>query len=426
MPSPLLLKVVSSIGSFTSKIAIDQANRTELVTKILKDVGLDQKLPPSDFDKLYAYTLVVYGVDKPQQVLHVFRDDDIRKIFHQAFEQDNIKLLQEESSVWHEWLVAAKKVKEMDINLVNEVYKFANAFKETLNRARTLVDIKQDQDIAKINYSISMLTTAFERVKLSNNTSVAGTNTLQKPIRIDHAFKTIWPDGIVENFDPSKELKYYIDNKYIIYSYPIIHIDVVSQAKDEWVKVAPFMAVKIVDIKPIPENVDYIIAHGKGAGRTPDFFYAVLSPNQDKVFGAPHIDHSKNSIQPNSGIEVSHPGYFTLEQGEIEVFILNIEMTPGYYYRFQVGIPYSYKGKQDIEWIKNEFLVGKPTKYHYWMIGGMGDENQFFTPGEELVAKYKMSLHDPTLDPSVEKARQERMQKYKLIVQKDTFFSLPS
>jgi hypothetical protein len=59
------------------------------------------------------------------------------------------------------------------------------------------------------------------------------------------------------------------------------------------------------------------------------------------------------------------------------------------------------------------------------MIGGIGNDKNF-TDEKELVEKFKMNLSDHTLDPSYEKRLRENLEKYKIMVQKDTSFTLPS
>ena len=75
--------------------------------------------------------------------------------------------------------------------------------------------------------------------------------------------------AIVEgNLDPSKDLDYYEDNGLLVYEIPALQMDIVSQVKDETIKVAPYLLVKTTDIKPLRKPVDYIeeITGGCGGG----------------------------------------------------------------------------------------------------------------------------------------------------------------
>lgn len=90
---------VNAVINAIIKIAAAAAptlTRQELVIKILKDLKFDQKQPPKDFESIYNYTLVEYAVLKdgnirPECILHLFRKDEIKRSFWQAFAVNNPK-----------------------------------------------------------------------------------------------------------------------------------------------------------------------------------------------------------------------------------------------------------------------------------------------------------------------------------------------
>lgn len=187
----------------------------------------------------------------------------------------------------------------------------------------------------------------------------------EEPLRIDYEGnkrREIVSAGVIRNFDPSKNLNYYKNSDLIAYSSPIIKMDVVSQVHDEWVKLEPYLIVEMTDVKPIPETVDYLGLCGDGGSAgSIDFFTATLSPNRDETFRAPQVLALQTDAQgaPSQQKPVPH---FVLEPGEIETFQLTLNMVAGYYYHYRVGVPYSYKGTEDVKWIDRKFVAASPTK----------------------------------------------------------------
>ncbi|MDJ0716324.1 MAG: hypothetical protein QNJ54_19285 [Prochloraceae cyanobacterium] len=68
---------------------IDKAQRNEIVIQVLKNLNLDPAHPPKDFDGVYAYSLVEYGIDKPEPILKLFRQRDIKVHFWRSFSLDD-------------------------------------------------------------------------------------------------------------------------------------------------------------------------------------------------------------------------------------------------------------------------------------------------------------------------------------------------
>lgn len=238
----------------------------------------------------------------------------------------------------------------------------------------------------------------------------------EDPIRIDYEDdkqralerEDLALGGIIEDFDPNKSLSYYKDNDLVAYSSPLIDIDVVSQVNDESVGLAPYLVVTITDIEPVPETVDFVGPGGITFGET-DIFVATLSPERDKIFGAPHrCAVQAGTPQPCSNQE--NFDNFTLQPGEREVFKLLISMTPDYYYHYRVGVPYSHKGDQSVKWIDREFIAGRSTKAKSYYSGALDRPPQ--EPGpqpqieedriereEEAIQEYQSSFTLPQSGP---------------------------
>ncbi len=84
IPDPVI-KAITSIASPVTSFALQQAQRNELVVRILREVNLDPVQPPKDLDGVYVYTLVEYGVGKPEPILKLFWEKEIKKAFLDAY-----------------------------------------------------------------------------------------------------------------------------------------------------------------------------------------------------------------------------------------------------------------------------------------------------------------------------------------------------
>jgi len=82
----------------------DKAKRKEGVLRVLTKLGFAIDSPPAnDFDGVYAYTLVVYGIDKPKPILEFFRHQFIKSAFRQSFVTRDSSYLEEESENFLDW-----------------------------------------------------------------------------------------------------------------------------------------------------------------------------------------------------------------------------------------------------------------------------------------------------------------------------------
>ena len=86
------------------ELAKEKGKRSEKIFKALNAIGLKQDAPlDKGFDGVYAYTLVVYGIDKPQPILKFFRHKFIKSAFLKSFESRDPSNLQEESKNFLDW-----------------------------------------------------------------------------------------------------------------------------------------------------------------------------------------------------------------------------------------------------------------------------------------------------------------------------------
>jgi len=65
--------VVKAIASMAIAPVKNQLERNEKVIQLRQTLNLPPDHPPANFTAVYQYSLVDYGVDKPQLLLEIFR-----------------------------------------------------------------------------------------------------------------------------------------------------------------------------------------------------------------------------------------------------------------------------------------------------------------------------------------------------------------
>jgi hypothetical protein len=174
---------------------------------------------------------------------------------------------------------------------------------------------------------------------------------------------------VLDDFDPNRDPDYYRQYEgQIAYSNPSVILEIVGQADDEDIRIAPYLVLKVNEIAPIPETVDYVVCYYPGAdAHAFNAFVATFAPERTGVFYAPHA--TADAMLGNSGLERSEKpaDYFTLAKGELEVFQLGIFMVPDHYYRFCVGVPYTYQGEERVAWCGEEYVAAIPLNAEVWL-----------------------------------------------------------
>jgi predicted NACHT family NTPase len=103
----MLDKVLPAVLRAVVAIAKNPLQRSELYIKTLKNFGWTPDHPPADFSGIYAYTLVEYALtdeeEKPEALLKLFGEPEIRDAFRQAFDQWEIAPLNAELERRLDW-----------------------------------------------------------------------------------------------------------------------------------------------------------------------------------------------------------------------------------------------------------------------------------------------------------------------------------
>ncbi|MBD2205099.1 WD40 repeat domain-containing protein, partial [Calothrix sp. FACHB-168] len=134
----------------------DRANHSEIILKILHKVGLKGDEPPNDFEGVYRYTLVEYGLGKPKIILELFRQKEIEDNFQQAFNQNknfNFPALDNYIAGY----AIGDEIKRQNLDYQREVREFARLFIEVAKRARTTTEILQDHKLDSLQLTLTQI-----------------------------------------------------------------------------------------------------------------------------------------------------------------------------------------------------------------------------------------------------------------------------
>ncbi|PSN18148.1 hypothetical protein C7271_14085, partial [filamentous cyanobacterium CCP5] len=152
----LLIRAVSVPASILGKPVVERLSRDEKVIALLKHFKLDPDHPPEKFSDVYAYALVEYGVDKPEPILTLFRRDDFRQIFRNAFDNNSPQRLLQAGEHYVVNVLEAGKVgtwpelqawREANIDHRREFLYFSQLFVKVAKRTRTPQEVLRDHKL---------------------------------------------------------------------------------------------------------------------------------------------------------------------------------------------------------------------------------------------------------------------------------------
>ncbi|MFN8413574.1 MAG: hypothetical protein U0Z26_14410 [Anaerolineales bacterium] len=146
------------------ELAKEKGKRSDKILKALNAIGIKQDAPPAnDFDGVYAYTLVVYGIDKPKPILEFFRHQFIKSAFRKSFETRDPSYIKEESENFIDWSPIAKEIlSTYHYDPRQEFAKFREQFITSANLTRTVHEVLVDQRLEDISDDVQELPTRDE------------------------------------------------------------------------------------------------------------------------------------------------------------------------------------------------------------------------------------------------------------------------
>ncbi len=143
--------VTGAIIEMGVEAAWEMRKRNEAVIKLLKRFNLDPNEPPADkFEDIYAYTLVEYGVFKPEPILNFFRNEFVRKAFGESFSKNDPSILEKEAEGIIQWNEETGKLGRIDYDPRREFAAFTFVFNAIVDRARTPTQVKTDRKLDSI------------------------------------------------------------------------------------------------------------------------------------------------------------------------------------------------------------------------------------------------------------------------------------
>jgi predicted NACHT family NTPase len=162
MPLDLLIQAIQILTG--SQMIKDRLHRSEAMIKLLKRFGLDPEHPPADFESVYQYTLVEYGVGKPTPCLQIFRQSEIQALFRNALTQNNPSLWLKSGESFLEGAAIAQEVRALGLDPKRELGAFAAVFIQVAKRTRTPAEVLTNHQIESLHSSILSIVERLERL----------------------------------------------------------------------------------------------------------------------------------------------------------------------------------------------------------------------------------------------------------------------
>lgn len=152
-----LSTIVNTILGMGGDIAKKKLSRQEAVISILKRLNLENLPPANDFEMIYAYTLVEYGVDKPEPVLNFFRHAFIREAFRKAFYENNPAILQQEADEIIQWNQETRQLGVIDYDPRFEFAAFTAVYHRIIDNSRSPAEVRRDQKLEDVHANTEKL-----------------------------------------------------------------------------------------------------------------------------------------------------------------------------------------------------------------------------------------------------------------------------
>ncbi|NKX13343.1 MULTISPECIES: pentapeptide repeat-containing protein [Bacillus cereus group] len=155
---------VATILRFSAEPIKNKFARKECVIKILKKLKLDPNHPPADFDSVYAYTLVEFGVGQPDIVLEFFRDDIVKETFKNAFNNTDPSFFLKESQEILEWHELGKEFKAIDSDPRRWFAEFSAIFSAIVDKTRTPAEVRRDHLLSDLHNNLDEILIKLEQL----------------------------------------------------------------------------------------------------------------------------------------------------------------------------------------------------------------------------------------------------------------------
>ena len=142
--------IIGAIVEMGIETSWDSIRHRESIIKILQRFEFDTNTPPTDFDGIYAYTLVEYGISKPAPVLNFFRNDYIQEAYKRSFYENDASILEREAEEIIQWNQETGKLGSIDYDPRREFATFTIVFNNFVNYSRTPSEARRDQKLDEV------------------------------------------------------------------------------------------------------------------------------------------------------------------------------------------------------------------------------------------------------------------------------------
>jgi predicted NACHT family NTPase len=156
--------IISAITSIANPIIKDKFQRSETVIKLLKQFNLDPEHPLPDFSSVYAYTLVEYGIGKPKPILELFREEEIKQAFRQAFDRNSPTNFLQQGEEFLDTYALGDEIKDLGIDIRREFAAFSAVFIAVTKRTRNPKEALTNHQIDSVHKQIVALHERLDRL----------------------------------------------------------------------------------------------------------------------------------------------------------------------------------------------------------------------------------------------------------------------
>lgn len=147
---------VEIIAGITVEAVAHNLNRNETVLRVLKRLNINSEPTSDDFDSIYVYTLVSYGVFKPEPILNFFRHEHIRDAFRRYFyEKTPDVILRKEAQALLDLNEENGILGRIDYDPLRELDDFEQRFRQLVHCTRSPADADSVQKIADLHLLVS-------------------------------------------------------------------------------------------------------------------------------------------------------------------------------------------------------------------------------------------------------------------------------
>lgn len=147
-----------------SQLVKDKLQRNEHVIRLLKQLGLSPDQPPADFDGVYTYALVEYGVGKPKPCLEIFRQSEIRKIFKTAFGDNNAQHWLASGEQFLDQSPIGEAVRSLGLDPKRELAAFAACFITVTKQTRNPSEVMLSHQVTSVQQTLQQLHERLDRL----------------------------------------------------------------------------------------------------------------------------------------------------------------------------------------------------------------------------------------------------------------------